>query len=75
MENYKEKIVLEFMKAVAPTIVNAGLTLQTRVIEAGGSPNCKVGNKDIPHAYAESALIWAKAFADEYINGVIKKKD
>ena len=63
------EITLEFMKVIAPVIVQEGLKLQNRLVEAGSNPaNCTVGGKDIPHAYAESAKEWAVAFAEVWMN-------
>lgn len=62
------EIELEFMKAIAPVMVQEGMRVQQQVANAGGNPgNCTVGGKDIPHSFAESAKVWAKAFADEYL--------
>ncbi len=65
----KSEITLEFMKVIAPVIVQEGLKLQNRLVEAGSNPaNCKVDGKDIPHAFAESAKEWAVAFAEVWMN-------
>ena len=62
------EIELEFMKAIAPVIVQEGMRVQQQVANAGGNPeNCKIMGKDILHSFAESAKVWAKAFADEYM--------
>ena len=66
----REKIMLEFMKIIVPKMLDDGLTLQKRIMDAGGSLGCKVGGKDIPHAYAESARVWAEAFTDEFIDTI-----
>lgn len=66
----KEQIALEFMKVIAPVMVQEGLKLQNHLVELGSNPaNCSVGGKDIPHAYAEIAKEWAMAFTDAWMNG------
>lgn len=65
----KEQIALEFMKVIAPVMVQEGLKLQNRLVEAGRNPeNCTTNGKDIPHAYAETAKVWAIAFTDAWMN-------
>lgn len=65
----KSEIALEFMKVIAPIMVQEGIKLQNRIMEAKNDPqDCFINGKDIPHAYAESAKEWAMAFADEWMN-------
>lgn len=65
----REQMVFEMMKAIAPTIVHEGLDMQHRLHAAGQNPeDCVIEGKDIPHAYGESARIWAGAFVDEFID-------
>ena len=65
-----KKIAIEFafMRAVAPTIVERGLALQERLINCGHAPEqCKVGDDDIPTAYAKYARVWAEALTEEFL--------
>lgn len=65
----REEKIFEMAKAIAPTIANSGVILQQNLIQRGSNPqDCKIGDKDIPHAYGESLKIWATAFVDELEN-------
>ena len=62
----KNEMVFEFMKSIAPAIVQEGLKLQNQICATGANPEkCTVGGMDIPHAFAESARIWAEALAEK----------
>ena len=62
----REEKIFEMAKAIAPTIANSGVILQQNLIQRGSNlQDCKIGDKDIPHAYGESLKIWATAFVDE----------
>ena len=62
----RQEIVIRMMEAIAPIIASKGLELQQRLIDLNSDPeNCTIGGKDIPHAYAETARVWAEALADE----------
>lgn len=52
--------------AIAPTIAQEGGRLLARLNNEGRDPQkCRVGDKDIPHAYGETLRVWAEAFVDE----------
>lgn len=62
----REEKIFEMAKAIAPTIANVGITLQNNLTQRGSNPqDCRIGDKDIPHAYGESLRVWANAFVDE----------
>lgn len=62
----REEKIFEMAKALAPSIANAGIALQNNLVQRGHKPqDCTVGDKDIPHAYGESLMVWATAFVDE----------
>lgn len=64
----RNEIVLEFMKSIAPVMVQQAGAIMERIAAAGGDPSrCKVGDKDILHSYGQSAREWAEAMADEYL--------
>lgn len=64
----KKALVLEFMKAIAPVMVQEGMKLQQRLIDAGSNPeNCTIAGMTITEAEAESAKIWATAFAEAWL--------
>ena len=64
----KKALVLEFMKAIAPVMVQEGMKLQQRILDAGSNPeNCTVGGMTITEAEAENAKIWATAFAEAWL--------
>ena len=65
----RKELVLEFMKAIAPVIVEKGIEVQKRLVELGSNPSqCTVGGKGLLRAEAQGAREWAEAFADEYLN-------
>ena len=65
----RETIVLEFMKSIAPVLVQEGSNLQRKLIDLGSNPEkCTCGGLDILHAYSKSAKDWAEALADEFMN-------
>ena len=62
-----EERVFEMMKAIAPTIVNDGLSVMERIINAGSNPSdCTIGGMTILEAQAQSAMEWAEAFVKEF---------
>ena len=62
-----EERVFEMMKAIAPTIVNDGLSVIKRIINAGSNPSdCTIGGMTILEAQAQSAMEWAEAFVKEF---------
>lgn len=65
-----KKIAIEFafMRAIAPEFVKQGIALQERLINCGCDiTQCKVGEDDIPTAYAKSARVWAEALTEEFL--------
>ena len=64
----KKALVLEFMKVIAPVMVEEGIKLQHRLIDAGSNPeNCTIGGMTITEAEAENAKLWATAFAEAWL--------
>lgn len=62
----REEKIFEMAKALAPSIANAGIALQNNLVQRGHKPqDCMIGDKNIPHAYGESLMVWATAFVDE----------
>lgn len=63
----RSKIVLEFMKSLAPVFAEQGSALIKQLADAGHDPSkCTSGGMDLLHAYSKSAREWAEAMADEY---------
>ena len=62
----REEKVFQMALAIAPTIAEDGGRLFARLNDQGRNPQeCRVGDKDIPHAYGETLRVWAEAFVDE----------
>ena len=64
----REEKVFQMALAIAPTIAEDGGRLLARLNDQGHNPQtCRVGDKDIPHAYGETLRVWAEAFVDELV--------
>lgn len=62
----REEKVFQMALAIAPTVAEDGGRLLARLNDQGRNPReCRVGDKDIPHAYGETLRAWAEAFVDE----------
>lgn len=62
----REEKVFQMALAIAPTIAEDGGRLLARLSDQGRNPQeCRVGDKDIPHAYGETLRVWTEAFVDE----------
>lgn len=62
----REEKVFQMALAIAPTIAEDGGKLWGRLSREGSNPQeCRIGDKDIPHAYGEILRVWAEAFVDE----------
>lgn len=71
MEITRDQVMLEFMTAIAPTLVQSGLALQKRLSELGvDAENCTSKGQNIMSAYANYASDWAEAMTNEYINKI-----
>lgn len=64
----REEKVFQMALAIAPTVAEDGGRLLARLNGQGRNPReCRVGDKDIPHAYGETLRAWAEAFVDELV--------
>ena len=65
----KDKMIFEIAKAIAPIFAQKGVELQQQIANNGRNPiDCKIEDKDIPHAYGEYLKLWATAFVEELNN-------
>ena len=65
-----EEKIFEMAKALAPLFAQKGIEMQERLIAKGISPeNCRIADKNIPHAYGENLRLWAVAFVEELQKG------
>lgn len=70
----REEKVFQMALAIAPTLAQDGGRLLGRLNNEGRNPQeCRVGNKDIPHAYGETLREWAEAFVDELEDTVCER--
>lgn len=64
----REEKVFQMALAIAPTIANAGITLQENLVQQGHDPQkCRIGDDTIHNAFGKLLKIWAEAFVDELV--------